>query len=49
MTLHPVHRQEIHEQRQQDDPNHDRSSCVCCCDDCTDLFAQKIDTIDMEE
>ena len=29
--------QEAHEQRQRDDPEHDRGGCVCCCNDCDDL------------
>jgi hypothetical protein len=32
--------QEIHEQLQDDNPQHDRSSCVCCCADCDELNEQ---------
>lgn len=31
--------QQIHQQRQQQEPLHDGSSCACCCTDCGDLFA----------
>jgi len=26
--------QDLHEQRQREDPEHDRGSCACCCIDC---------------
>jgi len=37
---HPLERQDIHEKRQQKNSSHDASSCVCCCTDCGDLFAE---------
>lgn len=29
-----LHNQALHERRQREDPEHDRSSCYCCCFDC---------------
>lgn len=29
-----LHNQALHERKQREDPEHDRSSCYCCCFDC---------------
>ena len=34
MYIARIHNQNLHERKQRKDPNHDSSSCFCCCFDC---------------
>lgn len=48
MNEDAARRQAIHETRQRNDDDHDRSSCVCCCPDCDDLFDELLDKLIQE-